>query len=890
MDEKLQSLQIGALLHDIGKLLQRSGGIFFNEEDFKNKKMSHSAYGYGFVKRLLLDDKWDISKCVMYHHKDHIERIKDKIKPEDLCYIVYEADNIAAGADRRTNDEIDPKDAIFEREAPLESIFNILKTKNTDTKIDKAYYLRTLEEGKEFNYPVNKTKCNATKACYQKIESILNQHLKDDKLNEIKGMPINKDTLNSLLQILEATTTYIPSDTSTGNLADISLYDHLKLTSAIASCMYIYFEEKGIKEYKNICYNNPKREEPYFLLVSGDLSGVQDFIYTISSKGALKSLRARSFYLDILLEHIADEILEKLELSRANLIYTGGGHFYMLLPNTEKTNELLKLAEEKINQWFINKYGITLYLALAWEPCCSYDFMLNITDKREEFKKRTSKDVFRSVSEKLSQKKLQRYTPEQLQKLLDPDSDINTIPKKNNFRECNICHTSQGDLDKYTNPQKPDEIIFENICLNCLNLYKFGKELVFKAEETDPKVITVRYYIPVRKDKAFIELPSLDETVRIMTIEKAGWIKKDSKEHSENKYVRLYTKNKWMTGLKLSTNLWMGDYNKEPEKLDKEGQKSLIEFEELANKSIGIKRLAVMRADVDNLGMAFVSGFDDKYGTLSRYTTLSRQLSLFFKHYINRVCKTNIYGTGNENPGNFSITGKDSEEIKNTAKNIVIVYSGGDDVFIVGAWNDILDFAVDLRRAFKQFTNDKLTFSAGIGFFNHSFPIYQMANMTGKLEDKAKEYPDKEKPDKDAVALFGLDKHSSISHVYSWEEFETGVYEKLKFFLDRFVKPSDDNSIGELELSTSFLYKLNHLLEDEITEGEYSINLARLAYLMARVESDNREIFKQIKTWALESTDQKQLLTAINLLIYLFREADKEKEKYSKDHHKMEVN
>lgn len=897
MDEKLLSVQIGALLHDIGKLLQRSGGIFFNETDFKNKKMSHSAYGYGFVKKLLLDDKWDISKCVLYHHKDHIETNKDKIKPDDICYIVYEADNIAAGIDRRSNDEeTDNHKAIYNREAPLESIFNVLKTEHSKNNTDYAYYLRTLKEGKEFNYPVDKDKCKATKKCYQQIEEILNQHLKNDQLNDIKGLPINKETLNSLLQLLEATTTYIPSDTSMANVADISLYDHLKLTAAIASSMYIYFQENAIFDYKKICYDNPKRDHSYFLLVSGDLSGVQDFIYTISSKGALKSLRARSFYLDLLLEHIADEILEKLELSRANLIYTGGGHFYMLLPNTREANQLLKVAEEKINQWFIEKYGTNLYLALAWEPCCAYDFMLNQTDKRDDKLKRSSKDVFRAVSQELSQKKLQRYTPEQLKNLLDPNSTVNTIPKENNFRECNICHTSQGNLEE----RKLNDIaIFDNCCLNCWNLYLMGKELVFRSEDSDFNVMPVRRTKPLRLGKAFIELPSLDNEPRIMTLEKAKWVEEDYNKHFEKKYVRIYSKNKWVTGLDMATNLWMGDYNKEPVKLDEEGKKTLIDFEELAKKSEGIERLAVMRADVDNLGMVFVSGFDEQYNTFSRYTTLSRQLSLFFKHYINRVCKTNINGTNGECVNHFCISNKERLSEKEKNKNLIIVYSGGDDVFVVGAWNDVIDFAVDLRMAFKNFTADKLTFSAGIGFFNHAFPIYQMANLTGKLEDLAKEYPNKDEPKKNAVALFGIDKHSSMNHVYSWEEFfkdeknqdkrDKTVYGKLEYFLNSFgIKKQDfidKRSIDKLELSTSFLYKLLILLEEENNDGEYSINLARLAYTMARLETSVRDENENLKKkvfelkakllqWSLDEnkTDKKQLLTAINILIYLFRE------------------
>lgn len=58
-------------------------------------------------------------------------------------------------------------------------------------------------------------------------------------------------------------------------------------------------------------------------------------------------------------------------------------------------------------------------------------------------------------------------------------------------------------------------------------------------------------------------------------------------------------------------------------------------FGELAKKSEGIKKIAVLRADVDNLGTSFVYGFrrgeDERYVTLSRTAALSRQLSLFFK-------------------------------------------------------------------------------------------------------------------------------------------------------------------------------------------------------------------------------------------------------------------
>ena len=545
--------------------------------------------------------------------------------------------------------------------------------------------------------------------------------------------------------------------------------------------MYINFNSKGINNYKEQCFDKPQRDKNYFLLVSGDLSGVQDFIYTISSKGALKSLRARSFYLDLLLEHIADEILEKLELSRANLIYTGGGHLYMLLPNTEDVQKILDNAKESINEWFLNNFGTELYLALAYEECSSNDLM-------DAQRQGLTRKVFRNVSKKLSADKLHRYTDEQLRNIMDPNGKYNHI--EDNTRECNVCHTSKKVVKKR---EGYDDL--KEICDNCFNFVRMGKDLVFNSSEKEEttKIMTIRKVIPVheesKKEKAYLELPSIDSSPKYLVLEKKWQVEKGlSNEEDIDKYVRIYTKNKWMAGLKMSTNLWMGDYNKEPEE-----KGSLIEFEELANNSEGIKRLAVMRADVDNLGSIFISGFDKNFGTLSRYTTLSRQLSLFFKNYINNVCKSNIKGVDGKGPNNFTITGEIKEAKKD--KNLVIVYSGGDDVFIVGAWNDVIDFAVDLRKCFKVFTNNKLTFSAGIGFFSPSYPVYQMANMTGKLEEEAKAYPDRDNPSKDAIALFGLDKSVNkegkeidLQHVYSWEEFETSVYPKVEYFINNFRK------------------------------------------------------------------------------------------------------
>lgn len=111
-DEKIK-LIIGSLLHDIGKVVYREG------DDRRN----HSISGYDFLKENGgIDDK-EILNCVRYHH---ISALKGaKLQENDLAYIVYLADNIAAFADRRKKEGEDVSG--FDLSVPLQSIFNNIK-------------------------------------------------------------------------------------------------------------------------------------------------------------------------------------------------------------------------------------------------------------------------------------------------------------------------------------------------------------------------------------------------------------------------------------------------------------------------------------------------------------------------------------------------------------------------------------------------------------------------------------------------------------------------------------------------------------------------------------------------------------------------------------------
>ena len=186
------------------------------------------------------------------------------------------------------------------------------------------------------------------------------------------------------------------------------------------------------------------------------------------------------------------------------------------------------------------------------------------------------------------------------------------------------------------------------------------------------------------------------------------------------------------TGKRVASRLWVGDYC------------ASKDFKTFIDKSEGIKRLGVFRADIDNLGQTFIKGFSGEYNTISRTSELSSKLSLFFKHDINSVLKEPMFNVYH-----------DLDE----SRNITIVYSGGDDVFAVGSWEDIIGFAVDLRNSFKQFSLGTLSISGGIGVFPEKYPIYEMACETGKLEDisKNKLKDSNNNPQKDSITLFDED-------------------------------------------------------------------------------------------------------------------------------------
>lgn len=771
----------GGLLHDTGKAVYRAGG----------QRGIHSAQGYQFLHEILTGADWaPVLDCVRYHHASELHSVQDTLPKDSPAYIIYLADNFSAAADRR---EIEGEGSSFRRDLPLDSVFTHLNGSHP------GWMMPAQPQDGSLKLPQKQHPLSAS--VYADAVRKLKECLPD-----LQPQP---EWINSLLGLLETQLSCFPSSTFTGESPDVSLFDHAKTTAAIAACISAYTQANGITDLHKALFEQEAqfRQTDAFLLYTADFSRIQKFLYTVHTENALRSLRSRSFFLELLMEHYLDELLTGCGVSRANLIYSGGGHCYALLPNTPAVLQTAAQWNQRFNRWLQQQFGTQLFLANAWTACSGSD-LTNTPAEKSPYK-----ELFRRVNRLLEQHKFHRYTAEDLRQL-------NSTAAYPDGRECKVCGTSAN--------------LKDDLCPWC----RLFVDLSYKIQNKTAFVVSRR-----ASDADDCTLPALDGGSEYLSLTDPASARK--RLNSDEPIVRVYTKNAPFTGLTYSTNLYVGDYA------------ASNSMEELAEQSEGVRRIAVCRMDVDNLGHAFISGFEQEnekdpvkrmhYVTLSRTSALSRQMSLFFKCHINGILDS---------------------------LHVSIVYAGGDDVFLVGAWNDVLEAAQRIQRNFTAFSCGALTLSAGIGIFDDHYPIRFSAEETAALEESAKHLPGK-----NAVALFTPERKAvrdakgnllvqpEQGHIYAWDVFRTKVLTEKVGCLQSFF--GKDNA----EHRNTMLYNLLALLREAENDR---INLARYAYLLARLSpkknAPDYKLYEQFShnmmDWALDAVQRHQLITAIYIYVY----------------------
>ncbi|HEY9784778.1 MAG TPA: type III-A CRISPR-associated protein Cas10/Csm1 [Candidatus Obscuribacterales bacterium] len=835
--EELPVVALGCLLHDIGKVIQRA--------DVSPRSKSHSLFGESFLQEagLIQGNKyWTwVLECVRNHHWKYI---KEGTCSLPIAWFAYEADNLASAHDRKSAtaildsdgnrlEEVDiSSDDLWDPKVRLQSIFsNFRALPGRDTKaVSLPLWFRRVEHEEYAReiYPYPSTPeslAGDTIESYQSLREILRplvEHLRDSKAD-----PTSLDVVNLVLRYLEEALSMVPPDTYRGHTNDVSLFDHLKLTAAIGSAMYAYVADAHpewlSKPGTRMPWGREFRKEEAYILVKADMSGIQDFIYNISSKAALKGLRGRSFYLELLQSELADSLLRSVGLSRANLLYLGGGGFALLAPNTRTARETIDNVRSNFNRWLFELHKGRLFLGLEYAAISGDQIRAAQSEKETGMSA-----AWTEIGQKLSQAKSERFK-DQLEMV------FKVMP---HVEECKICHRDDLKLEPVTFTGEDDL----DICPICAQLIRLGRALPDASHGADRASRCELFVQDEPKNTGIIgtwnpqtsSIKSLRPEIAPAKGRGEGFVL-----HNLDPF----------RPPKLFWSLY--EYKKN-------------DFKQLAQASTGVERLAILRADVDNLGKVF-SGKDPSIGlpkelrSLSRDAATSRALAKFFTHYLDDM-----------------LASKPQRAYSSDEWAITTVYAGGDDVFLVGAWNQVIDFALWLNERFRTYTCERLTISAGISIHKPGYPLYRMASDAHDAEQVAK------KAGKDRLCVRFDDSilDSQARHVFPWNQWVSEIEPMVSVM----VNLSDEDSVP----SGFWSYLLKHVRGEHISFYQLLYNVARMEERIPKLKQSAKwHTFKKEHLIAPHNEDgssRHTLETALNWLILLRREAtDSQTERKEKE-------
>lgn len=159
-------------------------------------------------------------------------------------------------------------------------------------------------------------------------------------------------------------------------------------------------------------------------------------------------------------------------------------------------------------------------------------------------------------------------------------------------------------------------------------------------------------------------------------------------------------------------------------------------------------------------------------------------------------------------------------------KDIYTVFAGGDDLFLIGPWNKIIDFALFLNNSFEDYVcnNKKITLSAGISVNKPGEPIPAISE---RAEDALK----KSKGNKrNSITIF--------EETVKWTEFEglNDVKKTIELWMDKsFINNamlSRLNTFSEMAKYTKELFKAGEVIEAD--DWEYLKWRALFKYTLVR--------------------------------------------------------
>lgn len=747
MDPTLLKVAAAALLHDVGKVIDREA-LTISEEFWRghadlyqpfDKKTGrhthiHALYTAAFIEILKEFLPREFSARDWGQGEPLINLAAGHHRPEDepLRWIVAEADRLSSGWERAAAEgESEVEWSAFQktRLAPLLAALHLTEDSEAPRDPPKTdnllgYSLAELSPLVLFPRPLKEVvpaNLQEAKAQYGRLFERFKENLAS-LAHRQERLELWLEHFDSLLMVF---TTLIPAVRAGAVEAsrDVSLYDHLRTTAALAAALYVYHREEGTLTVTAIRDSRPQK----FLFVSGDFYGIQDFI---SSSGGefrryrAKLLRGRSFAVSLISELAADLVCQKLGLPFLSVVLNAAGRFTILAPNTAAARKAVAEAEAEINHWLFKISLGETALGLVARGASPEDLLAG-----------RFVDLWERLGQDLELKKLNRLD---LQEYAGARPEYLDLFRNDLARPlCPLCGKRPSD------PEVEGEAFIakvESACKTCRDHVFLGTYLVknprlavttVDADLRDPEnrlrePVFGRYQV-VFADGFLSNLARQGQLRKLWDISliPEGSLATPVTRRFLNGYVPICQEEDFYDDrLKdLEEEIEPGA----PKTLSQLAALALSHTETLGTFQ-GLEALGVLKADVDNLGLLMTCGLPEKQFTLSRLATLSRQLHFFFCVYLPYLFQT-----------------------EDRFRDTYTVFAGGDDLFLIGPWNRMVELARVIRQKFAEYVgqNPQVHLSAGLTIKKAPTPMDQLAQGAEAALKEAK------KGNKNHLNLFG---------------------------------------------------------------------------------------------------------------------------------------
>lgn len=492
----------------------------------------------------------------------------------------------------------------------------------------------------------------------------------------------------------------------------VSLFEQWKLIAALAHIA-----------------GNIEKPPQKFGLVGGDIPGIQSFISLITSKGAAKGMRGRSVFIQLLGSALVQRIVDELGLGSANIVYDAGGNFVILTGWDESLPARIEAISNEVNRLLLQ--GTTTE-TVRFDGFHS-DLAVAIAAVELPV---TALQIHTSAGGHLSQ---WQQAEGHLKKAV-------AAAKQRPFAD--LALSSAEDWQLLFDPEVSETADFCAVCRRQRRANELFKDL--DRENTEPTSIAPATQCPECAGfKDLAESLTRPESRLLIDMQMpttvTGW------QHAlfvvSKKWYSISSDKRARGDVTLAMDLDhfpatdLDGFRLLARTTPVEGG-AIVDNELLANKSKGMRRLGVLKMDVDKLGELFAFGLPQR--TITATAELSTSMDRFFSAWLDRICK----------------------RVADTKEKFYVLYAGGDDLFAVGPWTAIVQLAQEINRDFEAYTgqNPALHLSAGISVVDGKSPLHTAGRLAEQALHDAKN-KDKDQPAQAKNAISFLDE------VYHWREF-----------------------------------------------------------------------------------------------------------------------